>query len=54
MEDSRMYTKCSAVEIACKEQQDFNLGHDGVYMIPIHSKIGQGMRIHFEKLVIEK
>ena len=35
-----------AAEIACKEQQDFYLGHDGGYMIPIHSKIGQGMRIH--------
>ena len=42
---------CSAAEIACKEQQDINLGHDGVYMIPTHSKIGQGMRTHFEKLV---
>ena len=42
---------CSAAEIACKGRQDFHLGHDGGYMIPIHSKIGQGMRIHFEKLV---
>ena len=42
-----------AAEIACKEQQDFYLGHDGGYMIPIHSKIGQGMRIHFEKLLNE-
>ena len=42
---------CSAAEIACKGQQDFYLGHNGGYMIPIHSKIGQGMRIHFEKLV---
>ena len=42
---------CSAAEIACKGRQDFYLGHDGGYMIPIHSKIGQGMRIHFEKLV---
>ena len=42
---------CSAAEIACKGQQDFYLGHDGVYMIPIHSKIGPGMRINFEKLV---
>ena len=32
-------------------RQDFYLGHDGGYMIPNHSKIGQGMRIHFEKLV---
>ena len=34
-----------------KGRQDFYLGHDGGYMIPIHSKIGQGMRTHFEKLV---
>ena len=48
-----MYTKvlCSAAEIACKGRQDFYLGYDGGYMIPIHSKIGQGMRTHFEKLV---
>ena len=42
---------CSAAEIAGKGQQGFYLGHDGGYMIPIHSKIGQGMRTHFEKLV---
>ena len=50
---SRMYTKvlCSAAEIACKEQQDFYLGHDGGYVIPIHSTIGQGMRLHEKKLV---
>ena len=35
---------CSAAEIACKGRQDFYLGHDSGYMIPIHSKIGQGMR----------
>ena len=38
---------CSAAEIACKGRQVFYLGHDGGYMIPVHSKIGQGMRIHF-------
>ena len=42
---------CSAAEIACKGRQDFYFGHDGGCMIPTHSKIGQGMRIHFEKLV---
>ena len=42
---------CSAAEIACKERQDFNFGHDGGYMISSQSKIGQGTRIHFEKLV---
>ena len=43
---------CSAAEIACKGRRDFYLdGHDGGYVIPIHSKIGKGMRIRFEKLV---
>ena len=42
---------CSAAEIACKGRQDFCLGHDGGYMIPIHSEIGQGLRTHIEKLV---
>ena len=42
---------CSAAEIVCKGRQDVYLGHDGGYMIPIHSNICQGMRIHFEKLV---
>ena len=32
---------CSSAEIACKGRQDFYLGHDGGYMIPIHSKNGQ-------------
>ena len=42
---------CSAAEIACKGRQDFSLLHDGGHLIPIQSKIGQGMRIHFRKLV---
>ena len=42
-----------AAEIAYNEQQDFYVGHNGGNMIPIHSKIGQGMRIHFEKLLNE-
>ena len=42
-----------AAGIAYKEQQDFYMGHIGGYMIPTHSKIGQGMRIHFEKLLNE-
>ena len=57
-----MYTKCAAAlhqrmyasapaseaaEIAYKEQQDFYVGHDGGYMIPIHSKIAQGTRNSF-------
>ena len=28
-----------AAEIACEEQQDFYVGYDGGYMIPIHSKM---------------
>ena len=39
-----------AGEIECKGRQDFFLGHDGGYMLPIHIKIGQGMRTHFENL----
>ena len=42
---------CTAAEIACEGRQDFYFGHDGGCMILIHRKIGQGMRIHFEKLV---
>ena len=33
---------CCAAAIACKGRQDFYFGHDGGYMIPSHSKIGQG------------
>ena len=39
-----------AAGIACKEQQDFHVGQNGGHMIPTHSKIGQGMRIHFESV----
>ena len=42
-----------AAEIAYKEQQDFHVGHNGGYLIPIHSKIRQEMRIHFEKSLNE-
>ena len=42
---------CSAAEIAFKGRQDFFLGHDGGYMIPIYSRIGQEMRYHFERMV---
>ena len=41
----------SAAEIACKGRQDFYLGHDGGHMTPIHHTIGQGMRMHFDKMV---
>ena len=40
-----------AVGIACKEQKDFYVRYNGGYMIPTHSKIGQGVRIYFEKLL---
>ena len=42
---------CSAAEVACKGRQDFYFGHDGGCLIPILSKIGQEMRLQFEKLV---
>ena len=42
---------CSAAEVARVGKQDFYLGYDGGYMIPIYSKNGQGMRNHIEKLV---
>ena len=42
---------CSAAEIARVGRQDFYLGQDDGYMIPIYSNVGQGMRNHFEKLV---
>ena len=38
-----------AAGIACKEEQDFHVRHNGD-VIPTHSEIGQGMRIHFERL----
>ena len=42
-----MVLSCAA-EIARVGRQDFYLGHDGGYMIPIYNKIGQGMRNHLE------
>ena len=42
---------CSAAEVARVGRQGFSLRHNGGYMIPINSKICQGMRNHFEKLV---
>ena len=43
---------CSAAEIARVGKQDFYLGHDGGFLIPMCSKIDQIMRNHFEKMVI--
>ena len=42
---------CSAGEIACNGHQNFYLGSGDGFVIPVHSKIGQEMRIHFERLV---
>ena len=42
---------CSAGEIVCKGRHDFFLGSDGGCVIPVHSKIGHAMRMHFERLV---
>ena len=39
---------CNAREIACKGGQDFYLGSDGGFVIPVHSKIGHEVRMHFE------
>ena len=36
-----------------KKQQHFYVRHNRGYMIPTHSKIGQGMRIHFKRLLNE-
>ena len=45
--------RCNASELVSKEQQDFHVEYDGGYMIQIHSKICQGTRSHFEKLLNE-
>ena len=53
-EDSLVYTKCCAVLQRSRAKDDkisTSDMHDGGYMIPMYSKIGQGMKIHFEKLV---
>ena len=40
-----------AAEIACKGQQDFYVGTWWWLHVSIHNKFGQGMRIHFEKML---
>ena len=45
--------RCNAAETLSKEQQDFHVENDGGYMIQIHSKICQGTKNHFEKLLNE-
>ena len=53
-ESSDVHTvRCNAAEIMSKEQQDFHVEYDGDYMIQIHSKICQGTRNHFGKLLNE-
>ena len=53
MEDLRVCTKFCAVLQRSRAKEDKISTSDmgGGYMIPIHSKIGQGMRIRFKKLV---
>ena len=48
-----MYIKSlrGAGEIACKGHQDVHFGSDVGFGIPVRSKIGQDMRIHFKRLV---
>ena len=41
----------SAAEIAYKGRQDFCLGSDCGFVIPVHSKVGHEMRKHSERLV---
>ena len=43
--------RCSAAEIAYKEQQDFYVGHDGGSLSRFTLKTSQKMRIHFGKLL---
>ena len=43
----------AACDLCCEEQQDFCVKHNGGYMIPTCSKISEGMRIHFQKLLDE-
>ena len=42
---------CSAVEIARRGHQDFDLGFDGGFMILVHSKNGKATGTHIERLV---
>ena len=41
----------SVGEIACEGHQDFHVGSDGGFMFTAHRKVGQEMRIHFERVV---
>ena len=63
MEDSWMHTKCCAA-LHQNQQQELPrsraknnkisiLGHDGGYMIPTHSRIGQELRLHFVNFLDE-
>ena len=52
LEDLMVHTKfCAMLQKSRAKSDKISTSDDGGYMIPIHSKIGQGMRIHFEKLV---
>ena len=45
--------RCNAAETVSKDQQDFHVEDDGGYMIQIHTKICQGTRNYFQKLLNE-
>ena len=52
-EDLLERTKCCAVlekSRAKDVNQEFYLGSDSGFMTPVHSKIGQEMRMHIERL----
>ena len=42
---------CSAGEVACNGRQDFYLGSEGGFMIPVHRNFGHEMRMYFERQV---
>ena len=50
MEDSVVFKKCCAVMQRSRAKED-KISTSDMTMIPTHSKIDQGMRTHFEKLV---
>ena len=52
-EDSRMYTKFFAQcgRNRLQRTSRFYLGSDGGFVLPMHSKIGQEILVHFERLV---
>ena len=45
---------CGAWEIVCKGRQDFYLGSDSGFMLPVHSKIGHEMTMHSKEWWVGK